>query len=74
MQRYRFCKRGTIATRDCCRDESFLRDEDGAILPFTLLMFLIMVVATGMAVDYMRHETLRAELQNGLDRGLLAAG
>ncbi|MEM9430903.1 MAG: Tad domain-containing protein [Pseudomonadota bacterium] len=39
----------------------------------TIILFLMMVVITGMAIDLMRHETHRAEMQNALDRGLLAA-
>ena len=33
----------------------------------------MLVVAAGMAVDFMRHEMHRAELQDALDRGVLAA-
>lgn len=55
------------------RIEKFRQEQDGAVLPLTIVLFLMMVVATGMAVDYMRHETYRAELQNAIDRGLLAA-
>ncbi|QHQ35980.1 TadE/TadG family type IV pilus assembly protein [Algicella marina] len=50
-----------------------LRDEDGAIMPMIVLLFLTMVVMTGMGVDFMRHEAARADLQNALDRGVLAA-
>ncbi|MFQ5622884.1 MAG: pilus assembly protein TadG-related protein [Paracoccaceae bacterium] len=51
----------------------FSRDEDGAIVAYVLLMFLMMVVAAGMAVDFTRQESARADLQNALDRGTLAA-
>ena len=51
----------------------FFRDIEGGITAFTLLVFLLMVLAVGMAVDFMRHETSRAELQNAVDRGVLAA-
>lgn len=51
----------------------FSNDNDGAILAFTLTVFMLMVMAVGMAVDLMRHETSRAELQNAVDRGVLAA-
>lgn len=37
------------------------------------MIFAFMLLAFGMGVDFMRHETLRAELQNAVDRGLLAA-
>ncbi len=49
------------------------RDEEGSVTAFIVVMFLTMVVASGMAVDFMRHETARADLQNALDRGVLAA-
>ena len=52
---------------------AFARDQDGTITPFTIILFLIMLVAVGMGVDLMRHESIRAEMQNALDRGLLAA-
>ncbi|MFQ5636214.1 MAG: TadE/TadG family type IV pilus assembly protein, partial [Gammaproteobacteria bacterium] len=45
----------------------FSRDEDGAIVAYVLLMFLMMVVAAGMAVDFTRQESARADLQNALD-------
>ena len=34
---------------------------------------LLMLVAGGMAVDYQRHELVRSDLQDALDRGSLAA-
>ena len=51
----------------------FCRDEDGGITIFIVLFFLTMVLVTGMAIDFMRHEMARADLQNALDRGVLAA-
>ena len=53
--------------------QKFIRDEDGTILAFVAVMFLIMVVASGGAVDFMRQEVERARLQDALDRGVLAA-
>lgn len=50
------------------RDDTF-----GGITALTVVVFLTMVVSVGMAVDFMRHETHRAELQDALDRGVLAA-
>lgn len=38
-----------------------------------LVCTITIIAAAGMAVDFMRHETVRAELQYGLDRGVLAA-
>lgn len=59
----------------CLKDRirAFLRREDGSITAFMLVSLLTMVFVAGMAIDYMRHETVRAELQYGLDRGILAA-
>ncbi|MEM6635434.1 MAG: pilus assembly protein TadG-related protein [Pseudomonadota bacterium] len=51
----------------------FVKEEDGSLLVFSVFVFLMFLAAAGMGVDYMRHELYRAELQNALDRGLLAA-
>lgn len=51
----------------------FKKDEGGAITAFVLILFLIMVVGGGMAVDFMRHESERIAFQDTLDRGVLAA-
>lgn len=51
----------------------FRDDVHGGMTALTCVVFLIMVVSVGMAVDFMRHETHRAELQDALDRGVLAA-
>lgn len=51
----------------------FWRDESGAILPFSLIIFLVMLMAGGMAVDVMRQERARVLLQNTMDRAVLAA-
>lgn len=53
--------------------KEFLMDQEGGITPFILIAFLTMVLVSGMAVDFMRHEMARADLQNALDRGVLAA-
>ncbi|MEO0819065.1 MAG: pilus assembly protein [Pseudomonadota bacterium] len=53
--------------------QKFARDETGAVVMFVLVIFLVMFVAAGMAVDFMRQEMARADLQNALDRGVLAA-
>lgn len=55
------------------RIRAFHDDEEGSIIAFVAVLFLLMVVASGMAVDFMRHEAARADLQNALDRGVLAA-
>ena len=51
----------------------FRRDDDGSVSAFTCVTMLLMVVSAGMAVDFMRFESYRAEMQNAVDRGVLAA-
>jgi Flp pilus assembly protein TadG len=51
----------------------FRRDEDGALLVFGLVLFVLMVMMGGFAVDLMRYENTRTTLQNTLDRSTLAA-
>ncbi len=51
----------------------FKEDTEGAIAVFSVVTFMTMFLAVGMAVDFMRHEAQRAELQDALDRGVLAA-
>ncbi|MEN8919500.1 MAG: pilus assembly protein TadG-related protein, partial [Octadecabacter sp.] len=49
------------------------RDEDGSIIIFSIMMFVLILWFGGMAVDLMRFETTRAKLQGTLDRAVLAA-
>ncbi len=51
----------------------FGSDEGGAALAYFIMMMALMIISTGMAVDYMRHEMYRAALQDALDRGVLSA-
>ena len=51
----------------------FLRREDGSMLVLGLFVFMIMLMAGGIAIDAMRAETMRSELQSTLDRSVLAA-
>jgi len=55
------------------RCRQFFEDTYGGITALTLTVFIVMMVSVGMAVDFMRHETYRVELQDALDRGVLAA-
>ncbi len=57
--------RGTVAR--------FVRDERGDITNFMLPSFVALVFTTGLGIDLIRHEANRADLQNALDRGVLAA-
>jgi hypothetical protein len=51
----------------------FKRDERGAIAIFVLLLFFVMMVFGGIAVDVARFEMRRVVLQETLDRAVLAA-
>ncbi len=51
----------------------FRRDEDGSLIIFSLVLFFLMVMLGGFAVDLMRYENARTHLQNTLDRSTLAA-
>jgi Flp pilus assembly protein TadG len=50
-----------------------VQDECGGITIFVLVISVLMLVVGGMAVDFQRQEMARADLQNALDRGVLAA-
>ena len=58
------------ALRDLRR---FNRDDSGALLVFGLMLFTLMAIMGGIALDLMRYETTRVTLQNTLDRSTLAA-
>lgn len=47
--------------------------EDGSLTIFALVIFVTMLIAGGMAVDFMRFESKRAILQSTLDSAVLAA-
>ncbi|SFI49404.1 TadE/TadG family type IV pilus assembly protein [Celeribacter neptunius] len=53
--------------------QRYIRDERGSLTVFGLFTFVIILLLAGMGIDIMRQETLRAELQNTLDRSVLAA-
>lgn len=52
----------------------FVKSEDGTMVVFGLVVFVMMLMAGGVAIDFMRFEYDRAKLQYSLDRALLAAG
>jgi len=58
-----------LADRSC----RFTRREDGTVTLFGVMMFILMVLIGGIAIDVMRYETQRAQLQYTLDRAVLAA-
>ena len=62
-----------LAARMHLRTRSFVVREDGTITIFGLIMFVLMIGIGGIAVDVMRYETQRVQLQNTVDRAVLAA-
>ncbi len=51
----------------------FARDEGGAMILLFMFIIMIMLVVGGMAVDVMRNEMERTQLQATVDRAVLAA-
>src|SRR6056297_1542088 len=51
---------------------NFLTDEEGTVTAFSFVVFIMMLVMGGIALDTMRQETARASLQSTLDRAVLA--
>jgi Flp pilus assembly protein TadG len=47
--------------------------EDGTVTVFAAIVFILMIGVGGIAVDIMRYETQRTQLQYTLDRAVLAA-
>lgn len=58
---------------ESCVKRLFLRDERGALTPLMLVLFTGIIVMAGIALDLARHESERSDLQDALDRGVLAA-
>src|SRR6056297_1389507 len=52
--------------------DRFLSDERGSVTAFAFFVFMIMLLVGGLALDTMRHETVRARMQATLDRAVLA--
>ena len=65
--------RGRIVGGLWDRAGRLLRDESGGVSVLLLPMFLMLLLATGLAIDLSVKEAERADLQNALDRGILAA-
>jgi len=51
----------------------FVKSEDGSLLILSLVLFLLMCMMGGLAVDVMRFEQRRTQMQQTLDRSVLAA-
>ena len=52
---------------------SFRRDETGSLVIFSLFIFLLILMMSGMAVDLVRQERERVKIQNTLDTAVVAA-
>ena len=63
----------TDAGRVSKKAKGFRKDESGAMIIFGLIIFVMMLLAGGMAVDFIRFEHERANLQYTLDRAVLAS-
>lgn len=55
------------------RATMFRRNEEGALIIFGLLLFVLLATMGGFAIDLMRYEERRTKLQNALDRCTLMA-
>lgn len=51
----------------------FGRDESGSLVLFGMVIFILMLWSLGIGIDIVRTETNRVNLQNTLDRAVLAA-
>ena len=51
----------------------FSRDESGTITLLMLVLFISILLMTGLALDLAKHESQRADLQSALDRGVMPA-
>lgn len=72
----RILKKNHSAVRSCPivgHLSRFRRAEDGALVIFSLFLFLIILFVGALGVDLMRFERERAKLQSTLDRAVLAA-
>lgn len=51
----------------------FRDDESGSMIVFSMFLFMLIMIVSGMAVDFMRFESRRAMMQGALDSAVLAA-
>lgn len=56
----------------CPRLDRFRHEEDGAVVAFTLYMFLVFMLMAGIGIDTMRHEMQRTRLAAVADAASLA--
>lgn len=55
------------------RAKRFGQDDAGSLTIFTLFLFVLILMISGMAVDLIRHENERVALQNSVDTAIVAA-
>lgn len=72
MSKVPFAKQGRVAQLKATL-WGFGRNEEGSLVVFGMVILVLMVMIGGVAVDVMRYEARRTELQNTLDRSTLAA-
>lgn len=53
--------------------KAFAQREDGTLMVFALMLFVLMAMMGGVAIDIMKYETTRTELTQTLDRCTLMA-
>ncbi len=53
--------------------KAFGRDDDGAVIILGLMLFVAMILVSGIAVDIMRYESQRQQIQSTADRAVIAA-
>ncbi|HMO08627.1 MAG TPA: pilus assembly protein TadG-related protein [Paracoccaceae bacterium] len=53
--------------------QRFKADEEGSLFVFGMVLFILMIMVGGIAVDVMRYEQRRTALQQTTDRAVLAA-
>ena len=64
---------GSLSIRGSTCIRRFMTEERGSLTVFSLFMFILMLMMSGIAVDMMRYENTRTIAQNCMDRGVLAA-
>ena len=52
---------------------ALLRGQDGSLTIFALMLFVLMTMMGGLAIDLMKYEQSRTSVQNTLDRSTLSA-
>jgi hypothetical protein len=62
-----------VAALYAARLRRFVRNEDGNMVVFGVLLSLTMMMIGGLSIDLMRQEKARTAIQQTLDRGVLAA-